>query len=696
VIRPDSVAVPPPTRRVDVVDVVHGVAVPDPYRWLEADDDPEVLTWVAAQNARTEEALGALTGRSAWHERLAALIALPSSMGAEIAGDRLFSLERGADQEQYVLCVRDGASSVSVSVSGASAPRALVDPADRAADAAVSLDWFAPSNDGALVAFGLSEGGDERSVLHVIDVATGALLDDRIPDTRYASVAWLPDGRSFRYTRYPPGGDYEAVVYEHRLGGDYVDDPLVWDALPAPEAMVEVKVSPDGRWTLVSAFVGWSRGDVHLRDERSGEWTTIHAGVSAVTRIRFDGDRMLAVSTLDAPSGRVVAIDPAKPAPAQWTTLVAADDWVIESVTPLTDGMIVAGARDGSARLEHRDRDGALIGEIVLPEPMSMTGMDERVGPSAGAGDVVAIQLISFTRPSTLFRWHPGGVLEPWDVERSNTNAAYEPNAFAVRRRTYRSTDATEIGMFVMHRADVVPGPDTPCLLTGYGGFAISESPWFRPLYAAWCERGGIVAVANLRGGYEHGEAWHRAGMRANKQRVFDDFIAAAEHLAVEGLTSPATLAIYGGSNGGLLVGATMTQRPDLCRAVVCAVPLLDMIRFPQFLIARLWTDEYGDPDVAEEFGWLHAYSPYHHVVDGGPYPATLMLTAEGDSRVHPCHALKMAARLQHASSTQDDRPILLRVESRAGHGVGKPASKQAAEGADVLSFLSWQLGMAR
>ena len=266
--------------------------------------------------------------------------------------------------------------------------------------------------------------------------------------------------------------------------------------------------------------------------------------------------------------------------------------------------------------------------------------------------------------------------------------------SLTVRRSSYASADGTEIGLFLVHRNDVTPGVDTPTILNGYGGFTITMSPAWQPRIAAWCAAGGVYAVAGLRGGHEHGEEWHKAGSREHKQNVFDDFHAAADHLVESGLTNRQRLAILGGSNGGLLVGVALTQRPDLCRAVLCAVPLLDMIRFPRFLIAKLWTSEYGDPDIAEEFAWLHAYSPYHHVVDGTCYPATLVQTAEGDSRVDPLHARKMVALLQAASSCQAERPVLLYQEGRAGHGVGKPVSKRADEIADALTFLGHHVGL--
>jgi prolyl oligopeptidase len=310
---------------------------------------------------------------------------------------------------------------------------------------------------------------------------------------------------------------------------------------------------------------------------------------------------------------------------------------------------------------------------------------------------VAFAQLESFTRPAGLWRWTPDQGLVPWgrQAEGSDDASPIDPAAFAVGQVRYPSGDGTEIGLFLVHRRDVTPGRHTPCILTGYGGFAIAETPAWSPAVAAWCEQGGLYAIAGLRGGYEEGEAWHRAGRREHKQNVFDDLAAAADFLASSGRTSTPRLALRGGSNGGLLVGAALTQRPEMARAVHCAVPLLDMIRYPQFLIARLWTDEYGDPDVAEEFNWLRAYSPYHHVVEGTCYPAVLFTAAEGDSRVDALHARKMAAALQWATPCGEARPILLRQEGRAGHGVGKPLQKQADELADVLTFLTWQLGDA-
>jgi prolyl oligopeptidase len=517
---------------------------------------------------------------------------------------------------------------------------------------------------------------------------------DEIPDTRAASVAWFPGGGSFRYARYPEGDQYNRRIYHHELGRTWADDELVWDDTATPETWADVAMSPDGRFTLVTALVGWSQTDLHLRDEATGEWRTLIGGVEAMTQARFDGERLLAVTTLDAPRGRVVSIPLGAAAPAEaWETLVPEGVGVIQHAEPVAGGILVVTTVAAAARITHHSPDGSLVGEVALPELCSVVGID-------GARDATSafVQLEGFTRPASLFRWDESGGLIAHGAMEAGGAGGHEPVLtvdFAVSQERYRSGDGTDVGLFLVHRADEDPDTDTPCILTGYGGFAIAETPAWSPTIAAWAEAGGLFAVAGLRGGYEEGEAWHQAGRRESKQNVFDDFHAAADHLVATRRTARDRLAIRGGSNGGLLVGAALTQRPDLCRAVHCAVPLLDMVRYPEFLIARLWTDEYGDPQKAEELGWLLGYSPYHHVREGACYPAVLLTTAEGDSRVDPLHARKMAAALQWASGCQHERPILLHQETRAGHGQGKPLHKQADELADVLSFFTWQLGIA-
>jgi len=669
-----SVAPPPATRRGDEADVYHGVTVADPYRWLEDGDSPDTREWVAAHFQRTRQALDAQASRARWHERLSALTALPTTLALQVAGAHLFTLERPAKADQFVLALRSA-------LDPAVPARTLLDPAAMAADAAVAIDWYHPSPDGALVAYGLSEGGTENSVLHVMEVITGTVLPVRIPNTRAASVAWAPGNSGFWYARYPEGDEYHRHIRFHRLGTDPADDPVVWDRLVNPETWPDVSVSRDGRWVLVHAMVGWTRVDVHLLDTATAEWTVVVEGAEAQTGLRFDGDSLVGVTTRDAPNGRVVRAP--LTSPAEWTTVVAERSDTVLGALALEDRNLLLGAsRVAVDRLERYSADGSPLGTVDL-------GVAAVVALDADDGRAFLARG-TFGAPVDLLHVAADGSLQPWG---DAADPALLP-ALTVSQVFYPSLDGTQIPMFVAHRTDVTPSPATPLILTGYGGFAIAESPVWMPNLAAWCAAGGVYAIAGLRGGYEYGDAWHQAGRRANKQRVFDDFHAAADWLVAQGYTSRQRLAIHGGSNGGLLMGAAITQRPDLAPAVWCAVPLLDMIRFPQFLIARLWTDEYGDPDVAEEFAWLHAYSPYHRVVEGTRYPAVLFTTAEGDTRVDPCHARKMAALLLAEGAGQDERPVLLLQHGRAGHGVGKPASMRIDEGADVLSFFTWQLAL--
>ncbi len=521
-------------------------------------------------------------------------------------------------------------------------------------------------------------------MLRVLDGDDGHDLGEAIPHTRACSVAWEPDGSGFAYTRYPDGDEYHRTVHHHTLGADWRDDPVVWAEHPNPQAWPDVTMAPDGRWLLVHVMVGWARIDVHVLDRTTGEWRTLIEGVEATTELRFavDGRSLVGVTTVDAPRGRVVRVP--LDGGGDWETIVAEGDSVLSGAAVTPDGLLVVATTRAVDAIRRYDHDGRLLGTVDgIGDVVAVAGLtaDRDTGAAFAVVD-------SFAAPTSL--WRIDGTPRPWIA----ATASDAVPALSVRQVTYPSLDGTTIGLFLIHRADVSPGPDVPAILNGYGGFAISETPVWSPQIAAWCAAGGLYAIAGLRGGLEEGEAWHHAGRRDTKQNVFDDFHAAADWLVDNRLAARDHLAVLGRSNGGLLVGVALTQRPDLCRAVWCGVPLLDMIRFPQFLIARLWTSEYGDPDVADEFAWLHTYSPYHHVADGTAYPATLFTTAEGDSRVDPLHARKMAALVQAASAGLDDRPVLLFQEGRAGHGVGKPVAKRADELADGLAFLGWQTGL--
>jgi prolyl oligopeptidase len=445
-------------------------------------------------------------------------------------------------------------------------------------------------------------------------------------------------------------------------------------------------VSRDGRWVLVSLSLGWSRTDVRLLDRSSGTWTTLIEGVEAVTALTFDlrRHRLVGVTTLDADRGRVVAADLDAPQSEHWITITPEDDdkrRVVEWALPLVGGALLLRTTCwGVAELWREDGDGT-NGSV---EPVALPGgVADIVGVDVDDDeDLAVLAVTSFTMPARLHRWTPQEGVLPW----APLPGAPDLRGIGVVQRDYVADDGIEIPVFIVD-GDTTPERDARTILTGYGGFAITETPVYSALITAWCETGGRFAVAGIRGGAEEGEAWHRAGMREHKQRVFDDFFEAADWLVDTGYTTRGGLGVNGGSNGGLLMGACITQRPDLAAAVRCAVPLLDMVRFHRFLIARLWIPEYGDPDEPEDFAWLLEYSPYHRIVPGTCYPPALFTTAEEDTRVDPLHARKFAARLESATSCGDEHPILVRIESRAGHGIGKPVGKQADEAADVLAF---------
>lgn len=679
---------PVETRRDDVVDDLHGVAIADPYRWLEDGTSAEVEKWTADENAYTRRVLDAVPNRDGIHRRLEELLTIgvvgSPAVRKGAHGTRYFHVRREGAENQPILYVRDG-------LHGADRP--LVDPNGLAKDGTTALDWWSPSNDGKLLAYGLSQNGDEDSTLYVRDVATGKDLADRIAHTRYCSVAWLPDGSGFYYTRYPakgtvPAGEenYHRTVFFHRLGDDTAKDASVFGEGRTMTDSPSVVISPGGRWLVARVHEGWDKSEVYLKDlhAKNGAWVPVATGIHAV----FDPDARddaLYVRTNDgAPRYRLFRVDPTKPAREHWKEIVPQGEDVLADFAVVGRDLVVTYLHDASSRLVRMTLDGKGAKEIPLPT----------LGSSAGAtgfwnGDEAFFDFSSFAVPPTIHRIDlKTGKAEVWDA----IKAPIDPDAFEVERLRAKSKDGTEVPIFVVHKKGLVKDGKTPTVLNGYGGFDISLQPTFQRSTYLLLEHGGVFAVANLRGGGEFGEGWHKAGMLEHKQNVFDDAIAAAEALIADGYTDKEHLAVMGGSNGGLLVGALVTQRPDLFRAAVCSVPLLDMLRYQRFLIAKLWVPEYGSADDPEQFKWLYAYSPYHHVKEGTRYPAVLFTAAESDSRVDPLHARKMAAEMQWATSS--DRPILLRIETKAGHGAGKPVTKVVEELTDVYSFLFAELGV--
>ncbi len=681
----DKKPVYPPSRTADVVDTLHGVAVADPYRWLEDGDSPEARAWVDGQNALTRATLDKVPGRDAIRRRLGQLLEVGSVGTPAPVKGHYFYTRRDGKQNQPILYVREGLRG---------AGRALVDPNRLAEDGTAALDWWYPNRDGKLLAYGLSRGGDEQSTLHVRDVATGKDLFDVIPRTRSCSVAWLPDSSGFYYTRYPAGAkkgeeNYHRHVRFHRLGADPAGDEKVFGDGRAPEDWPDARLSPDGRWLVVTVQQGWAKSEIYFKDRTKAEaaFAPLVEGVEALFSAVVRNDRFYVHTNHEAPRYRLFRVDPRKPGRADWEEVIAEGPDVLDGVVAVGDSLAALSMRKASSRLKLLDRDGTPRREIELPTLGTVAGLG-----AEWDGAELFFGFQSFTAPPSIYRVDlKTDKTELWErIEADIDFAAYE-----VEQVTYPSADRarTPVTMFLAHKKDLKPDGKTPTLLYGYGGFNVSMTPGFAASRFLFLERGGLLAIPNLRGGGEYGEAWHRAGMLGDKQNVFDDFLGAAEWLIAKGYTSRERLAIQGGSNGGLLVGAALTQRPELFRAVVCQVPLLDMLRYQRFLIGRLWIPEYGSADDAEAFRWLHAYSPYHRVKDGTAYPAVLLATAEGDSRVDALHARKMAARLQAA--TASPRPVLLRLESKAGHGAGKPRAKVLDELTDVWAFLFWQLGMS-
>jgi prolyl oligopeptidase len=709
-----SSPVVPATRTENVADVMHGVRVADPYRWLENAEDPEVVAWTAQQNAAMRKVLDAVPGRKSIEERLWQLHEI-GSLGVPVVKGKgknrhYFYTRRTGKQNQPVLYVRKGSA-----LADASGDRVLVDVNRLAADGTKSLDWWHPSEDGRRVAYGVSNNGDEISVLHVVDVASGRDLADLIPRTRAASVAWQPDGKGFFYTRYPdpgsvPAGEeaYHRHVYHHRLGSDPAADRKIFGIGRDLKDWPSVALSPDGRHLVIEVSQGWTKSEIFLIDTRALERApkqppppvTVMAGKNALFRVvDVFNDRLYVLSNDGAPRYRLYEVDPARPQQESWKELIPEGADILQDVGIVGNSIVTVYLKDASSRLRLFDRKGAPRGEVALPGLGSATGLSGQHG-----GDELFYSYVSYLSPTVVFRHEldrKGGSKLPKGADASApvTSAVWDKlpspidaNAFEVRQERARSKDGTEVPMFLVHKKGLVRDGKNPTLLYGYGGFNISLTPGFTAWAGPFLEKGGVYVVANLRGGAEYGESWHQAGMLGKKQNVFDDFIAAAEHLIAQKITSRDRLAISGRSNGGLLTSTVVTQRPDLFRAVISGVPLTDMIRYHKFRIAQLWIPEYGSSEDAAAFQWLYAYSPYHRVKDKTAYPAVLLFTAESDTRVDALHARKMAARLQAANTS--DKPILLRLESRAGHGAGKPLAKVIEQATDELAFLFRELAM--
>nr|WP_236540735.1 prolyl oligopeptidase family serine peptidase [Spiractinospora alimapuensis] len=675
-----------------------GHTVSDPYRWLEEADTDDTVSWSAAQDALFADRMNTLPGRDAFADRIRDLLDCGVEGTPRWRGRRRFFMRRGPGQEHAALFTVDGDGPEHV----------LVDPMVLDPTGTTTLDSWTPDPAGRLLAYQLSHGGDEESLLYVMDVATGESVDGPVDRCRSTPIAWLADGSAFYYVRrLPPSRvpadetQYHRRVYLHVVGSDPDEDAEIFGFGRDMTEFYGLHVSHDGRWLTLTAAPGTAAhndawiADLDATGPRTPKLVPIQEGVDAEVypHVGRDG-RLYLFTDRDAPRARLCVADPAQPEYEHWTTLLAEDTSAVLTGFTVLDGAalgdapLLLGLRQRHAISEvtvHDLADGRYRDTLTLPGPGSVGGLRS---PHDG-GHEAWLSYTDHATPTTVYRFDGrDGSLEVWAAPPK------PPRVPEVRadQVNYTASDGATVHMIVLSPADAT-GP-RPTILYGYGGFQISLTPSFSATALAWVEAGGTYVVANLRGGGEEGEEWHRAGMLANKQRVFDDYLEAANYLVATGVAAPDGLAAMGGSNGGLLVGAAVTQAPDRFAAAVCSAPLLDMLRYERFGLGRLWTGEFGSASDPEQFEWLHAYSPYHRVTEGVRYPATLFTVFDNDSRVDPLHARKMCAAMQHATSAPvSQRPVLLRREAEVGHSV-RSVGRTAALQADSLAFLAHHTGL--
>jgi prolyl oligopeptidase len=679
----------PDTKRTDHVDTLHGTKVADPYRWLEQDvrESKEVAAWVEEENKVTFEYLKAIPQREGIQKRLTELWNYERVSAPVKIGGRYFFTRNDGLQNQAVLYTMDRLDAE---------PRLLIDPNAWTKDGTAALGGWSVSDDGRRLAYSRSDAGSDWSTWHVLDVDTGKELADEVKWTKFTSAAWTKDGKGFFYTRFdePKAGEtftslnLNAKVFYHRVGTAQADDVLVYKRPDQPEWGFAAQVTEDGRYLVIATWKGTDHKyrvtyrDLHepyampvdLIDHFENEYSLVGN----------DGPVFYFKTDLKAPRSRVIAIDVRKPDPKEWKELIPQTEDNLTHVELVGNLFVCNYLHDASTRVRVHKMDGTPLREVSLP------GIGTAGGFAGTRNDTETFYTFtSFATPGTIYRYDLiTGESNLW----RQAKVKFNPDDYEVKQVFYKSKDGTRVPMFLTYKKGLKLDGSNPVLLYGYGGFNIPMTPAFSVTRAAWLEMGGVYAQANLRGGGEYGEEWHKAGTKLHKQNVFDDFIAAAEYLVQEKYTRPEKLAIMGGSNGGLLVGAVMTQRPDLFGVCLPAVGVMDMLRFHKFTAGRYWVDDYGSPDNAEEFKALYAYSPYHNLKKGTKYPATLVTTANTDDRVVPGHSFKFAAQLQYCQA--GPAPVLIRIETKAGHGAGKPTAKLIEEASDQLAFVVKNLHM--
>jgi prolyl oligopeptidase len=679
----------PESERGNVVETQFGVPVADPYRWLENDvrTDGKVAEWVARQNAVTGAYLATLPARETFETRLRTLYDYERFGVPRKAGNRYFYSRNSGLQNQAVLFVRDGLSG---------APRMLIDPNTWAQDGATALAEWEPSEDGRYLVYGVQDGGTDWRTVRVLDVASGRVLPDEIKWVKFSGMEWAKDGSGFYYSRFPEpqaAQQFQSLnenqaIYFHRIGTPQSADRLVFARPDRPKLSNGGTVSDDGRWLVVTSSEGTDdRYDITLIDltkPGSKPRPYVTGLQNNWSYIGNQGDTFYWVTNKGAPRLKIVATDVNR-SPDQAREIVAEDAATLGDASIVGRQLIASYLVDAKTEVRTFDLTGKRTGVVKLP------GIGTAGGFSGDADDPETFYAFSsFNMPTTIYRYDSASGQTSVFAQ---PKVAFSPDDFVVSQRFYRSKDGTRVPMFVVHKKGLDTRRPQPTLLYAYGGFNVPSLPGFSATRLAWMEQGGVFALANIRGGGEYGKAWHDAGRLANKQNVFDDFIGAGEYLIKEGITSKDKLAIQGGSNGGLLVGAVINQRPDLFAAALPAVGVMDMLRFDRFTAGRYWVDDYGYPNREPDFRNLLAYSPYHNIRGGRDYPAVLVTTADTDDRVVPGHSFKYAAALQAAANT-GGAPKLIRIETRAGHGSGKPTDKIIEEYADLWAFVAHHTGL--
>jgi prolyl oligopeptidase len=671
----------PATRVAAIREAVHGRDISDPYRWLEDEAAPEVQAWMTAQDDYARGVLARSPERDAWVERLKQVFYFDAVSAPLHRGGRYFYSRKHADKEKVVVYWKLGETG---------AEQVLFDPNEWSEDGAVGLGSWSPSWDGKRVAYSMKENNSDESVTRIRDVDAGGDLPDAIEGTKYAMPSWTPDARGFYYVWVPPIGGAVTIADRpgfaelryHEVGSPVADDPVIHPATGSAETFLGGEISRDGRWLIAAIQHGWNSSDIYLKDARdpAAPWTALVEGIDANFEVDVWRDRFYVTTNDGAPRNRVFLVDPAHRERAAWQEIVPESEATLERAQIVGDHLVLTYLRNAASELEIRSLTGELVRKVALP-PLGTTG-GILGNPEDDDG---YIGYSSFTEPSVIYRT---SIATGETTEWARIALPIETAELTAEQVFFSSKDGTRISMFILARRGTRRDGARPTLLTGYGGFSVSMTPAFASSRAVWLERGGVIAIPNLRGGGEYGEDWHRAGMLLVKQNVFDDFLAAAEYLVAEKWTSPAHLAISGGSNGGLLVGAAVTQRPDLFKAVICAVPLLDMLRYHLFGSGKTWVPEYGSAEDEAQFKALFQYSPYRVAVEAGAraYPAVLLDSADHDDRVDPMHARKLAAVLQVDQTS--DAPILLRIERNSGHGGADLVKQQVERSADQMAWL--------